>query len=167
MAAFTGTLEPAVAAIRLVEHGTAAGASRAGSIDTRVGVSLVDLASPATGPVFTDAMKQAPPWSSTSPLHLDADGNVLSLGPGQIATTTIFAAAAYPAGDYTLLFDGTGTIEVAGAPTLARASGAESLRIVPRSGGLVLRLRATAANDPIRNVRLILPGYLATYATQP
>jgi hypothetical protein len=135
--------------------------------DSRLGVSLPNLGSPLTGPIFTDAMKQASPWSSPSALRFDSAGNVVSLARGKVAQATIFASAAYPSGDYTLLYDGTGTVEVAGATTLDARPGRAILRIAARSGGIHVRLSATAPTDPVRNIRLILPGYEASYAAQP
>ena len=85
------------------------GASSA--VDTRLGVNLDDLAQ--TGSVvFTDAMKQAAPWTSDRALSLDANGNVTQLAPGQVAQTLIYPYAVYPSGDYTLLYDGRGTIDI-------------------------------------------------------
>jgi hypothetical protein len=139
--------------------------------DTRVGVELGALEPGAGGGVvFVDAMKQAAPWSSGRPLVLDADGNVARLAPGQSAETAIYLGEPYPAGDYLLLYDGKGRIDVdpRSGSIAAERRGRMTVRIRPDpSYGIRLRLSATDPADHLRNLRLILPGFEQSYAAQP
>jgi hypothetical protein len=136
----------------------------------RVSIDVGDI-SPAhgAGVIFVDAMKQATPWSSKGPLLIDRAGVIPFLPPGQVAETVVYPRAAYPAGDYTLLYAGKGRFDFsrAGATAIARAPGRIVLRVVPRAGGIRLRLIATDSTDPVRDIRLILPGFARTYAIAP
>jgi hypothetical protein len=132
----------------------------------------IEPARPAPGSgagiVFVDALKQAAPWSSARPLHLDAAGNVTALLPGQSADATVYTGERYPAGDYTLLYDGRATFAVSGGSIVAEEPGRAVVRVAPNDGsGLHLRLLATDPADYARNVRLILPGFETTYAREP
>ena len=146
-------------------HGNAVAARQ----NTRSGMSVADVAL-TNDVVFTDAMKQAAPWTSDRALSLAADGNVEMLAPGQIAQTVIFLSAAYPAGDYTLLYDGQGELQVdpqSGTMTVP-ANGRAVVHIGSAVGyGIRLRLVATNPRDYVRNIHLILPGYARSYQTQP
>ena len=131
---------------------------------------------PALGPgggagiVFADALQQSSGWRSETPaaLNLDPGGNVRSLLPGQTAVRTIYTSEAYPAGDYTLLYDGAGVFGVEGGSIVASSAGRATVRVDANAGaGLSLRLISTGSANPVRNVRLILPGYETTYAAQP
>lgn len=132
----------------------------------------LELAAPAPGSgagiVFVDAMKQAAPWTAAQTLALDSYGNVTSLRPGQIADSVVYSGERYPAGDYTLLYDGRAAFGVTGGTIVAQAPGRALVRVVPNAGlGLHLRLLATNPNDYARNVRLILPGFANSYRTSP
>ena len=124
----------------------------------------------AAGIVFADALQQSSGWRSETPaaLNLDPDGNLRTLLPGQTAVRTIYTTEAYPAGDYTLLYTGAGVFEIEGGSIVASSAGRATVRVAANAGaGLSLRLISTDAANPVRNVRLILPGYEMTYATQP
>jgi beta-glucosidase len=142
-------------------HGASAG--------TPLGINVDDLAQSASA-VFTDAMKQASPWSSDRALALDAAGNVTQLARGQVAQSVIYPFANYPSGDYTLLYDGRGSIDVdprSGSVTEA-GNGRAVVRVTAQPGiGIRLRLSATDPRDYVRNIRLILPGYAAVYQSVP
>ncbi len=75
---------------------------------------------------FVDIFKLARPWISQQsgaswgeggPLNLTPEGWVASLQPGQYAETIIFdnalddSVAHFPSGNYTILYDGSGTLE--------------------------------------------------------
>ncbi len=145
------------------------GCARSGERITRA-VELRDIAPQrGSGVVFVDAMKQATRWSSKGPLLFDHVGNVRLLAPGQVAETVMYRGESYPAGVYTLLYDGKGAFDFShtGGTVVARAPGRVLLRIVPCSAGIRLRLTATDLDQPPRNIRLILPGFEKTYASAP
>lgn len=77
----------------------------------------------------------------------------------------------YPSGDYLLLFEGTGQVNVSGdvdGEFSAYTVAGEHVVPVnnPTSLGLVLTISASSASDPIRNVRLIFPDYVDHYQTE-
>ena len=137
------------------------------SNDTRVGTNLASLVLGADTPVvFVDAMKQALPWSSNQPLQTDLDGNVNALAPGQIAETTIVGN--YPAGDYTLLYDGTGSFAILGGAAKSVSPGRISVHIaLPPNQPIRILLTKVDPNNYVRNVRLILSGFETTYVNHP
>jgi len=135
-------------------------------VDGRIGIELDDVGT-TTQPVFVDAMKQATPWTAVGGLRLDAWGNAIALAPGQVAQTIVCAGGAYPAGDYVLLFDGSGSLSVDAGTVIERAAGRIVLRLSPRSAGVRLQLTATDPHNYVRNIRLIAPGYEGSYARAP
>jgi hypothetical protein len=136
---------------------------------TRTAVELNGVAPASSTPViFVDALKQSTPWRSATALATTVDGDVVSLARGQVAQRVVFAAGqSRPDGDYTLLYDGRGTIAVDGASIVNRSQGRIVLSVSSQVQALALRLTATDAADPVRDVRLILPGFEATYSAQP
>lgn len=157
----------AVLLLALARHGIAFGANSQSVVGFGLGLNVP---SPSTGVVFVDAMKQAAPWTSNAPLQLDLNGNVVALRLGQVADTTIYAKGTYPAGDYTLLYDGTGTFVVSplSGRVVSREPGRLIVRVVPKVGyGIRLRLTATDPRHYPTNVRLIVPGYAMRYGISP
>lgn len=145
-----------------------------------VGVNL-DLHAPSSGHLlFVDAMKRARPWTAFVPggnvfdsgaeVPLDEFGMPLEVpfvpaegGPPQIVRTVMFEGldGNYPAGRYLLEFAGQGRIAVSGdvAPQTFETSGAYPLDVRPGTQGLRLVLERSAAEDPVRELRLWLPGF--------
>jgi len=70
----------------------------------------------------------------------------------------------YPAGDYVVLYEGEGTLEYdfdAQRVDALSQPGRHVVRVAtPSDGGILLRLRATNPGNYVRNIRVILPGYL-------
>lgn len=136
---------------------------------------------------FLDVMKNADdpqttsaafggPWNTEliSKVPLDAAGWPLEVpysGPGVAAPQRVrysVVALAYP-GQYTLLYDGEGEFEFPGAPVkvIDRAPGVLHLDVPKRDeGSLFLTIARSSKSNHVRNVRLILPGFEQTYATQ-
>nr|KAG5710339.1 hypothetical protein BaRGS_009055 [Batillaria attramentaria] len=73
-------------------------------------------------------------------------------------------------GRYTLLYDGEGTVDFSLAQHTVRYNGKGRMIVefpqIPHSG-IAFRLLATNPSDPIRNVRLLPPGYENTYERFP
>jgi len=127
---------------------------------------------------FVDAFKNSLPWMPIAgplcgqdfcPLDLDADGWVRELDTSdpnnpQVAQTLHFldAAGRYPGGAYTVLYQGTGNLVYGGSgthDTAASVPGRDVVIVDPQSPDpLALTLVATDPNDPIRDIRLIMPG---------
>jgi hypothetical protein len=132
---------------------------------------------------FVDAFKTARPWISQMQgaswgggpaLSLDANGWILSLQPGQYAETIMLDNALddqahYPAGQYTLLYDGDGTIafDLNSASITSQTPGRIVATVPAGQTGVFLMVTATNPSNPIRNIRFIMPGFEATYQQQP
>src|SRR4051812_19502896 len=101
-------------------------------------------------------------WGQGGTLQTDAAGWVTSLQPGQYAETIIFDnagedQASYPTGDYTLLYDGEGTIafDLGSAAIVDATSGRMTVRVATVQNGIFLMVTQVNAGNPIRNIRLI------------
>ena len=133
---------------------------------------------------FVDIFKLARPWISQQPgaawgqggpLNLTPEGWVASLAPGQYAETVIFdnalddAAADFPTGNYTLFYDGSGTIQfdLNTATIVSQSPGQMVVNVPAGQIGIFLKLTQTDPNNPLRNIRFIMPGFESTYQTQP
>lgn len=145
-----------------------------------LGTNLSAVVDWTTAWPFVDAMKISRPWISQQegqswggggPLNLDANGNILSLALGQYATTAMFtdAHAHYPAGEYALLYDGEGKVgfKFNSGTIMSETPGRAAVNIIPQSTGIFLEVLATNPANPIRNIRLIMPGFENTYKKQP
>ncbi len=154
-----------------------AGTPRADPSCAHLGTNLAGISDWSTQWPFVDAFRisrswipQRPgyPWGQGWPLATTPEGWVASLDPGQWAETVMLDnGAAYPAGTYVVLYDGQGTITFMGATVASQSPGRIELSVTPSESGIWLRLMATNAADPVRNIRVILPGFEPTYATQP
>ena len=132
---------------------------------------------------FVDAFKAARPWIpqsqgapwGTGPvLQVNAQGWITALQPNQYAETIMLDnalddQASYPAGQYTLLYEGTGTLsfDLQSATILTQTPGRMVVDVPTGLNGIFLIESATDVSDPIRNIRFIMPGFEDTYQTQP
>lgn len=144
-----------------------------------VGQNLERLGPTGRSWVFVDVFKSANDWSAQNlngtpwvgaPLDVDSLGWPRSLQPNQAAVTRILQAVGghYPAGQYVALYDGSGTLDFGGDASVVSASpGRVVLQITPSASGFTrVRITSTSVADPIRNLRVIMPGFESTYATQ-
>ena len=145
-----------------------------------VGINLSNIAFYTPEVVFVDVFKQSQPWSSQlpgkpygqgGPLSIDARGWIEKLnGNGHYAETLMFVDldGHYFAGDYVCIFDGEGTIEFAqAAAVIERKPGRLVVKVTPKNGPISLRLTKSDPKNPVRNIRLLLPGFEKTYQEQP
>ncbi len=143
------------------------------------GINLSGLSSWTTSWPFVDSFKVRRPWISAPndgsawddgrPISMDADGWVSSLLPGQRAHTLIHdnAGGHYPGGRYVLLYEGQGQINIRGdAQIVSHTPGRIEVDVIPTNTGMYLELNGTDPQDYIRNIRLIMPGFEATYQIQ-
>lgn len=138
--------------------------------DRPLGLNLAGLADWSTELVFTDAFKTARPWVSQAdgkpwgqggPLALDARGFVTSLKPGQAAETLLYVdqQGHYPAGEYVCTWAGRGELQFGQAARLKeKAANRAVVAVEPARGGVSIKLTATDPADPLRDIRLALPG---------
>jgi hypothetical protein len=155
-----------------------------------IGVNMATISPYASQLVYVDAMKQSSGWLVTElsqstwgidtiPIQVDSLGNPTQTIPfshyGQpyIVQTNFLAAQptnwSYPTGNYTLIFEGTGTIEMTENGWQQFQNGGTYTVPVSSSNpwGIVITITASDSLDPIRNVRFIMPGFENTYQTQP
>jgi hypothetical protein len=144
----------------------------------RLGINLAGIVWYNTERPFVDQFRMAGDWSLKSlatngpapfPLRLDAEGWVREVPPGTWVETPVFGECRLPLGEWTVLYEGKGRIEVWGTLTDARyGDGRASFKVVPHDKGLVwLRLWGTDPANPVRNIRVLTPGHEKTYATEP
>lgn len=141
--------------------------------DKGLGVNLTHLKSYSSSIPFVDAFKKARPWFSTSDpgeLNITSDGWIASLQPGQVARTMIFnnVNGNYPTGVYNIFYQGEGELKLGGGATaISRGKGHIKARVVSHKGGIKIQIRRTNPKNPIKNIRVILPGYEDSYLERP
>lgn len=140
----------------------------------------INLAGPAdwnTELPFVDAFRLARAWISQKegeawgkgpPLDLDERGWVKLLSPGCFAETPLCTidGGHYPSGEWTVLWEGQGKIELSKGKVISSAPGRVVADIDSKGGGFFLRLRATNPDDPVRNIRVLMPGFSAEAAAR-
>jgi len=110
------------------------------------------------------------PWGKGPSLDRDAHGWIRHLEPDCWVETPMCTidGGHYPAGDYTVFYEGEGRIEATGAGTITeRAPGRLTMHVEPARGGFFLQIRKTDPANYIRNIRVILPGFAKSYRTEP
>jgi hypothetical protein len=172
----TGASAPS-AQVTAVPHGPAPPPSPA------LGTNLAGVADYSREWMFVDAFKSARPWipqqqgaawGQGPPLHLNSHGWISSLQPGQYAETIMLDNALddqadYPVGQYTLLYDGSGTLsfDLQSGTIVSQTPGRMVVNVPAGLNGIFLIESATDPTNPIRNIRFIMPGFESTYRTQP
>jgi len=132
---------------------------------------------------FVDVFKMARPWISQGTglpwgqgpaLAVDANGWITSLQAGQWAETILLDNALddqahYPTGQYTVLYDGEGTIafDLQSAGIVSQTPGRMVVNVPAGGNGVYLMVTATNPANPLRNIRFIMPGYESSYVAQP
>ncbi len=144
--------------------------SRASAARPVVGINLAGPADWNTELPFEDMFRFARPWVSQTrgaawgkgpPLAVDERGWVRELAEGAFAESAVCTVQGghYPIGDYTLRFDGKGSLDLSNGNTVKRkGSGQVTFRVDAANRSMLLRLRETDPKDPVRNVRLLIPG---------
>ena len=143
------------------------GMNLSGVVDWSEEIVFVDVFR-AARPWISQA--QGKPWGQGGPLALDAKGNVLSLAEGQSAESVVWTGfdQRFPSGRFTCLYEDDGDLEfLQDAKILERSPGKLIVDVQPKHGGAHLKLTRVNPKDPVRNIRLILPGHEKTYREQP
>ena len=127
---------------------------------------------------FVDLMKSSSGWSSFEDSgvqgaafpSMTADGYPAALKSGQHALSFVSSAGTHrPVGRYVVLWDGDGRVsfpwsDVTVAETAPRRL---AIDVSATTSELWVSIDATSASNPVRNLRFLVPGTEATYATQP
>jgi hypothetical protein len=145
----------------------------------RLGMNLNGPADWNTELPFVDAFrlsrtwisqKEGAPWGKGPELAVDERGWVKSLEPGTWAETLLCTIddGHYPAGRYTVLHDGKGKIDFGNAASVvSREPGRISIDVEPSRGAIFLKVLETRPEDPVRNIRVIMPGFEGSYRENP
>jgi hypothetical protein len=134
-----------------------------------LGTNLTEVADYSPEWAFVDVFRSSRAWISGSKtawqdgraLDLDEHGWVRRLAPDQVARTLMFSAEGieYPAGEYTVLYRGEGEIQYArDAEIVSATAGRHVIRVAGGRGGIGLELVATNPVDPVRDIRVLMPG---------
>lgn len=143
-----------------------------------VGMNLSGIADWSSQWPFVDAFKtsrdwipqrQGAAWGEGGTLKLTREGWIASLEAGQTAETVMMIGKNFPSGKYTLLYEGEGKLDFAfdTAKIISQSPGKMTVDVTIDEEGVFLRILATNPNNPIRNIRFIMPGFETTYQTQP
>jgi len=118
-----------------------------------LGINLASVTNWSPQIVFNDVFKSA---------------KLVKVSPTETKAVMMIAIDGhFPSGEYTVLYDGEGTIEYLRDPKLVSKEPGREVINVQANKGIELRLHETNPNNPIRNVRVIMPGYEDTYQKQP
>jgi hypothetical protein len=107
---------------------------------------------------------------------MDSNSYPLGLGnlPSQGYALSTGTVIPYPVGTYSLIFDGNGTVVVSQggglSTTVSQSGGTGSphpVNIINGTMGIYIGITASDSVDNVRNIRLIMPGYVNTYQAQP
>ena len=140
----------------------------AGRISSPIGTNLGGITDSDPSWPFVDAMKTSRAWISGNTdgtwddgraFDVDSNGWVRSLAPNQVAKTLMFwdLDGRYPMGQYTVLYDGIGTIEYfGGAQRVSTTTGTDVIEV--GAGGIGLTITTIDPDDPMRNIRVLMPG---------
>ena len=142
-----------------------------------MGINLAGLADWNTELPFVDAFRlsrrwisqqQGKPWGQGPPLALDPHGWVTRLADGCGADTLLLTFPDHkPPGEYVLLYEGEGDLSIRGGKVVASQPGRIAIALERDSGGVFILLRRVNPQNPIRNIRFLLPGAEATYKAEP
>lgn len=163
----------------------------ADSCKLKIGTNLGGISDYGTELPFVDLMKSCRAWYTksigdpASPfdsekaqyLNYDADGyptqipQTVSASPFPQKACTIWAVTdGWPSGTYTLLWDGVGSFDLWGGASNITVVGTNKITfdfLTPVGSLLQLCIETSSSSNPVKNIRVIMPGQEATYLTQP
>lgn len=156
-----------------------------------IGTNMAGMADFGTELPFVDLMHNARTWYTQAPddpnggfnteqaanftyrpdgYPTHAPQTVAGSPYAQIPLTIWGRTQGWPAGTYTLLWEGTGKMRVFGTLSNLAETGPNRITfdLVPQDEGIVeVGILESDINDPVRGMHLIMPGHEATYETQP
>jgi hypothetical protein len=166
--------------LSLVLYGVlASGNLYAANSKPNIGLNLSGITDHASQWVYTNAFRASRPWTGEKTgvigyyqhqLDTDGSGWVKSLKPGETAFSLMFTEIGkkYPGGEYLLTYDGEGSLQFKWNVFVRRqGNGYFVLDVQPDDAGIEVRLTETNPNNPIRNIRLMMPGYWERNETDP
>jgi len=171
----SGILRSLVAAVALVMGLSPVLAAPAAKVPATLGLNLAGLCDWNSELPLADLMKSSrawisqrkgTPWGKGPALALDANGWVTTLAPDCWAEVPLLTGMAghVPAGQFVLLYQGQGDIEITNSTMASHTPG--RMAFTPR-GDFWLRLRSVDPAHYPKNIRVLLPGTELTYQTNP
>jgi hypothetical protein len=147
-------------------------------VNPSLGINLTSLADWNSELPFVDLMRMSRDWISVDSegawgkgpaLNLDENGWVTSLQKGYRALRILSSlpAGQYPSGVYTILYDGEGEISAPNGRLTKQAAGMALLKIDAKKDGFTIEITKTNPQNYLRNIRVIMPGFAASYDTNP
>lgn len=145
----------------------------------RIGINLNGTADWNSELPFVDVFRMARMWVSQREgaawgqgpaLDLDEHGWVRRLEPGCFAETPLntIPGGRYPHGRYTVLHEGRGRITFSyGVRVVEEQPGRMVIDTTGLTSGFFLQIRETDPADPIRHIRVVMPGFEDTFARDP
>ena len=159
----------------------------------RIGANLADISNFSSQIIYVDVMHASSEWIAAPADDLsifEVEGAMIPLGVNNYPTHSPFEfnnqmllphvavlnsqpeGIRYPSGEYTLIFEGQGEIMVrwdvgGGSFTADDPAVPHTFQVEPSNLGLNLVIMQSDANDPVRNIRLVLPGFADVYETEP
>lgn len=147
------------------------GLNVAGIADWSTEIPFVDLFLSSRAWISQDFPATA--WSTGTKQYLRPDGYPANLTANQKLGTLMVRdlRGHYKAGVYTVLYDGDGVLSFSmDVQTVYRSVGRIEIYVQPSTGlnnGIFLMIERTNPADPIRNIRVIMPGYEDKYEKFP
>jgi len=151
-------------------------AAPAPSPHVRLGINLSGIVDWNTEHPFVDvfrlsrawiSQKEGQPWGKGPKLELDERGWVKRLEPDCFAETLILTGGHAPLGDYVCLYEGEGEIKFgAKSKVLSTSAGRIVVHIDGSKEATFLSIRKTNPANPVRNIRVLMPGFEKTYQTE-
>jgi hypothetical protein len=149
----------------------------------QVGMNLAEINYWETQIMFVNVMKYSSEWFTPNQNYewdtgqrnlvpADSDGYPLQIpytvGSNQLYFSTLILrnGGYYPSGNYVVLYDGTGTLEFGWDASVVSSSAGRIVISVTPNEGILMTIRSSSSSDHIRNIRVIMPGFENTYATQ-
>lgn len=157
----------------------------------RIGTNLSGVTDFATELPFVNLMRNAREWYTTNADDFNApfnsemaahlsyreDGypthapqNILESEFPQVVKTIWGYTSGWPIGEYTVLYDGTGTLEFWGGHSNLTQVNSNKMTfdfLQPEGNLLEMIITQSDINDPIRNIRVLIPDTESTYQSQP
>jgi hypothetical protein len=157
--------------------GNAAAAETPSPAQSHLGINLAGPADWCTEHPFVDvfrysrqwiSQRKGEPWGKGPPLARDENGWVTRLEDDCWAETPILTGGAAPVGEYVCLYDGDGQVEFNhNARVVSRRPGRIVVHLDVAKSGTFLSVRRTDPADPVRNIRVIMPGHEKSYQAEP
>lgn len=116
------------------------------------------------------SQKKGAAWGQGPELSIDDLGWVKKLEPGCFAESMLctISGGHYPAGVYTVLYEGEGKIEFGKNTKVVESKpGVIKIEVDSSKGGFSVQLKETNPQNYIRNIHVIMPGFEKTWQADP